>query len=165
METITYHTDRLFASIITILFMALIFMIDIDVLLKFYEDIELTILIVAAGLIMPAIAFFGFQFTLLKGQIIYKHYLFLKKDFKISDLSHILYQPTWSGVMSMDSKTNMRSLHIVRRSGGWRDTISLANGAFREEDLADIAKRLKEINPKVITDEFTETLIKKYEKS
>jgi hypothetical protein len=58
----------------------------------------------------------------------------------------------------------MRTLNIVRRSGGWKDTISLSNVAFKEEDLADIAKILKAFNPSIQTDQSLEELLNKYER-
>src|SRR6266571_3394106 len=156
----TYSTNRLFASVLTVLSIALIFTIDIDRLIRFYQDIELTVLIVAAGLIMPAIAFFGFSVQLFQDRITYRSTFFLRKASKISDLSHVLYQPTWRGVSSRANTA--RSLHIVRHSGGWGQTISLANGVFREEDLADIARRLQRMNPRIEFDEHAKALIKKY---
>ena len=65
----------------------------------------------------------------------------------------------------MSSQTNMRSLHIVRHSGGWMDTILLSNAAFKEEDLADIARRLRQMNPRVELDEEAKALIKNHEPS
>ncbi len=159
----TYTTNKLLAFVITILFIALIFTIDTDTLFKFYTDIKLTIWIVLAGLVMPFLAFFGFTFQIASEDVINTSYFFFKRRFKIQDISHVLYQPTWKGIMPMNTQTDMRSLHVVRNSGGWMQTISLANGAFREEDLADIVRELHEINPQIELDEYARALIKKYE--
>src|SRR3989344_5018969 len=156
-----YKVNTLLASVITLMIVAGIFSIDIDKLLRFYTDIGLTILIVAALLISFGL-FFGFRVQLFKDRVVYRHNAFFRKNFKIEELSHILYQPTWKGVMSLNTQTNMRSLHIVRGSGGWNETISLSNGAFREEDLADIAERLKQMNPRIKLDDRAQALIKKY---
>jgi hypothetical protein len=80
----------------------------------------------------------------------------------------------WSGgseinpgkaVITGVSAVAMRSLYIVRNSGGWMDTISLTNGPFREEDLADIAKRLQRMNPRIEFDAHAHALIKRYSHS
>jgi hypothetical protein len=51
----------------------------------------------------------------------------------------------------------------VRGSGGWVDTISLANGPYKEQDLADIIKRLQRMNPRLEIDEKAKALAKKYD--
>lgn len=156
-----YKTNPLLASVIALTLIAGVFSIDIEKLLRFYTDPGLTVLIFIAILILLTL-FFGFEVQLFKDQVVYRRNLFFKKGFKIEELSHVLFQPTWRGVMSLNTRTNIRSLHIVRRTGGWLDTISLANGAFREEDLADIARRLQQMNPRIEIDEYTKMLIKKY---
>lgn len=159
----SYKINPLLASVITLMIAAGVFSIDIEKLLRFYTDPELAILIFVALIVIPIILFFGFSLQLYEDQIVYRHNVFFRKNFKISDLSHVLYQPTWRGITSMNSPTNMRSLHIIRHSGGWSDTISLANGAYREEDLADIAKKLQQMNPRIELDEYAQALIKKHE--
>ena len=155
-----YSTNRLFASVLTVVFIALIFTIDIDKLFRFYTDIELTILIIFAGVVMPSTAFFGYSVRLSEDRIVYRYNMFCRKIFKISDLSHVLYQPTWRAVSSQAKSA--RSLHIVRQSGGWRETISLASGVFSERDLADIARRLRDIRPQIQLDAQAQALIEKY---
>jgi len=157
----SYSFNPLLASVIALMIAAGIFSIDIDKLLRFYTDPGLTLLVVAAVLLSLGL-FFGFRFHLFKDRVVYRHNVFFVKNFKIEELSYVLYQPTWKGVMSMTTQSNMRSLHIVRGSGGWGETISLANGAYKEEDLADIAKRLQQMNPRIELDEYSRALIKKY---
>lgn len=159
----TYRTNRLLAFVITVVLIAGVFSIDIDRLLRFYENMGLLILVIFVFVLIPLFLFFGFSVSIDKGQVIYRHNGVFRKVFRIEDLSHILYHPTWRGLMGMNSSTNMRSLHVVRNSGGWRETISLTNGAFREQDLADIASELHRLNPRAILDEHTSALIKKYE--
>lgn len=158
----TYSTNKFPAFVVVLLTIAVLFSIDIERLLVFYRDPAFTFIVIYILLINPALLLFGFGLTLEKERVVYRHYVFLKKSFKIQDLSHVLYQPTWRGVTQMTSQTTMRSLHIVRHSGGWRDTISLSNAAFKEEDLADIAKCLRQMNPRIEMDEHAETLIKKH---
>jgi hypothetical protein len=157
----TYSINPLLASVIVLMIFAGIFSIEMDRLLAFYKSTELTIPIIVAVLISLGL-FFGFKLQLFKDRVVYRHNVFFRKSFMIDELSHVLYQPTWRGVTPMTSQTNMRSLHIVRHSGGWKDTISLANGAYREEELADIAKRLRQMNPRIEIDGQTGALIKKY---
>jgi hypothetical protein len=161
----TYKTNRLPALVVVVLTISVLFSIDIERLIIFYQDPWHLFIVLYIVLINPALLFFGFAFRLEKNLIVCRHYLFLKKIFEISDLSHILYQPTWRGITSINSQTNMRSLHIVRHAGGWSDTISLSNAAYKEEDLADIAKRLQKINQRIELDEHAQALIKKYEPS
>lgn len=158
----TYRTNRVLALVITLMGLAIIFSVDIDRLLVFYRD-PLGIVIVAFfAVINPLLLLFGFSLQILPDEVVERSYVIFSKRFRIDDLSHVLYQPTWRGVTPMTSQTNIRSLHIVRHSGGWLDTISLANAAFEEEDLADIAKRLRQMNPHIEIDAYTEALIKKY---
>lgn len=161
----TYKVNRLLASVITLMIVAGVFSIDIEKLLRFYADSELLLLVFVAFVVMPLFLFLGFRIQLFRDRIAYRHNMFFRKTFKIADLSHILYQPTWRGVTSLDSQTNMRSLHIVRHSGGWWDTISLANGAYREEDLADLAWKLSQMNPQIELDEHAQSLIKRYDRT
>lgn len=141
-----------------------IFSIDIEKLLKFYTDPMLSIILFVGVIALPLLFFFGFRVKLFQDQIIYRHNLFFKRELKINDLSQILYQPTWRGVTSQTSKTKMRSLQIVQGLGGFGSKIYLANGAFREENLADLAKKLQQMNPLIELDEHTEALIRKHEK-
>lgn len=163
METVTYRTNRILGFVITLMLFAIIFSIDIDQLKSFYQDPQLFLLIVFALIVMPTILLFGFSIQLYKDKVVYRHNVFFRKVFQIDEISQVLYQPTWRAVTPLNSPTTMRSLHVVRNTGGWRETISVANGAFREEDLANLADRLKKVNPKVELDKYTEALIKKYE--
>src|SRR5208337_1008947 len=143
----TYRTSRFLAFVVILMGFALLFTVDIDRLIVFYKSFWSTCIVVFLAAINPLLILFGFSFSITPGEVVSTNYLFFTKRFKIGDLSYVLYQPTWRGITPMNSKTSMRSLHIARRSGNWQDTISLANGLYREEDLADIAKRLKKINP------------------
>jgi hypothetical protein len=157
-----YRTNRIPALVITLLGIALIFTNDIDRLLVIYRDPWGLFFVTFFCIVNPLLLLFGFSFKISGDEIVGQSYFVFAKRFKIGDLSHILYQPTWRGVTSMNSSTTMRSLHIVRHSGGWKDTISLTNGPFREEDLADIAKRLQRMNPRIEFDEHAQALIKRY---
>lgn len=159
----TYKTNRLPALAVTAVCLAIIFSVGIDRLMAFYKDWAGIVLVSCFALVCPLFVFFGFAVGLSRSEITYRHHFFLRKKFNIGNISHVLYQPTWRGLMGLNSSTNMRSLHIVRNSGGWRDTISLANGAFREDDLADIARELRQANPRVVVDEHVGALIKKYQ--
>ena len=156
-----YRTSQFLALVVILMGFALLFTVDTDRLIVFYKNFWSTCIVIFLVVVSPLLILFGFSFKIIPGEVVNTNYFFFTKRFKISDLSHVLYQPTWRGVMSMNSRSNMRSLHIVRRSGGWADTISLANGPFREEDLADIARRLKKINPQIELDDYTQKLIKK----
>jgi hypothetical protein len=142
---------------------ALLFTVDIDRLLNFYKEVWGIVIVGFFGIINPLLILFGFSCTILPEEVIGTSYCIFRKRLKVSDLSHVLYQPTWRGVSSLSAATNMRSLHIVKHSGGWKDTISLTNGLFREEDLADIARRLKRLNPSLELDEHAKSPIKRYE--
>jgi|SRR3989344_771760 len=161
-KTKTYRTNRFLGFVITLMGLAIIFSVEVERLVLFYKDPIGIVVVGFFAVINPLFWLFGFSFRILPDQVVERSYFVFGKRFKINDLSHVLYQPTWRGITPMTSSTNMRSLHIVRHFGGWRDTISLANGAFREEDLADIAKRLRQMNPRIETDEYAEALIKKY---
>lgn len=143
---------------------ALLFTVDIDRLLVFYKNPWGIVIISFFGIVSPLLILFGFSFEVLADEVVSRSYFFFIKRFEIGHLSYVLYQPTWRGLMPNNSHTNMRSLQIVRHSGGWMDTISLSNGAFKEKDLADIAKRLQQMNPKIQLDEHATVLIKKYER-
>jgi hypothetical protein len=162
-KTKVYRTNRFLAFVVILMSFALLFTVDIDRLLQFYKDIWSMVIVSFFGVISPLLILFGFSFKILPNEIISRSYFFSSKRFKINDLSHILYQPTWSGITQTDSETNMRSLHIVRGSGGWVDTISLANGPYKEQDLADIIKRLQRMNPRLEIDEKAKALAKKYD--
>jgi hypothetical protein len=142
---------------------ALIFTMDLDRLVSFYKDPWGIFFVSFFVIINPLLFLFGFSCRIKPDEVVGTSYIFFRKNFKLSDLSHVLYQPTWRGITPMESRTNMRSLHIVRYSGGWMDTISLSNAAFREEDLADIARRLTKANPRVEIDKYVRALMSKHE--
>jgi hypothetical protein len=154
-----YYTNRFLVLAVTLMGFALIFSVDLGRLLVFYNDPVTIFLVLFFVLINPLVLLYGFRIKIPSDRVEYRHNLLLHKTFKIADISHLLYQPTWRAISSPGTAT--RSLHIVRNSGGWRETISLANGAFREEDLAEIARTLKRMNPGITLDEHTEALLAK----
>lgn len=157
----TYRTNTLLASVIILMILAGIFSIDLEKLLKFYNDPVLSTVLLFGIIIFPALFFFGFRVYLLEDEIVYRHNLFFRKKLKISALSQILYEPTWRGITPKNTNTTMRSLQIVQGAGGFGDKIYLANGAFLEKDLADIARRLESMNPRVELDTYAKALIQK----
>jgi hypothetical protein len=159
-KVVIYRTNRFWASVLALLGWGLIFSVDIDRLFVFYKDPWGIAIVTLLGIVSPLLAFFGFALKVKSGEVVNISCFVFRKTFNISDLSHVLYQPTWAGATSQSSPTTMRSLHIVRNSGGWRQTISLANGVFNESDLADIARRLKQLNPRITFDEQAEALMK-----
>jgi hypothetical protein len=159
MEPIKYRTNRFFASVVSLVSIALIFTIDLDRLKIVYTDLSLSLIVIFFAVILPLVLFWGFSISLRSASISYRSNLVLAKTFSTRDITHVLYQPTWI----LGAVNNMYSLHIVRAGGGWKDTISIANGFFQERDLADLAQRLKKIKPSIQLDEAATALIKKYE--
>ncbi|OHA66819.1 MAG: hypothetical protein A3I38_02445 [Candidatus Wildermuthbacteria bacterium RIFCSPLOWO2_02_FULL_47_10] len=157
-EVRAYRTDRFLGFVITLMGFAILFSVDIDRLLVFYRDPWSVLIVSFFAVINPLLFLFGFSFQINPHEVIGRSYFLFKKKFKINDLTHVLYQATWRVTSESSS---MRTLHIVRFGGGWKDTISLTNGPFQEKDLADIAKRLKNLNPRIIFNSHAETLMKK----
>ena len=93
MADVLFRTNRFPAFVISVLGLALIFTIDFDKLVNFYDDISLVLVVGFFLVALPATLFVGFSLRIRGHDVIYRHNLLFTKSFGVREVSHLLYQP------------------------------------------------------------------------
>lgn len=153
-----YKTNRKWAGMIAILLSLAV----IITLLSSKQPIESLILLVMLFFLFVSIdVFWGYYVLISNDQLnIVKSFIW-KRKVNINLIQAIDYRQTFN--LGESFAQYYKSLYIVwLQENGGAKMVNLPNDAFTEKTLAQIAKKLKDLNPRIELDKNTEELIKKY---
>jgi hypothetical protein len=100
-------------------------------------------------------AYYGISISIRSKRITRTSHFVFKTFIEIGDIERITYEPTWILGSSLG-----KSIRVSGLRGGRAATIEIANVGFTESTLADMVRRLMEINKSIDIDKMTEVLLK-----